>query len=612
MSAQLALPSATFAWANVPNMTACAPATISWTYTGPPQTVAIGTNPASNLSLLVDAALQNYTIPLVRLRPGEYAMTVTVGGDQSSDEEMLRRVAPFVVDGEDTACLTKRMSRRDTSSSTSDDTSSSQKGALFGGIAVGVGGVVALLTAGFYFRWGHIWKKLRRKHKEGKPDLPEYAAPWNQYPSQVASVAGSVSEQHLLSSRAMGDLEMQMASSNPSAVTLPRLEPNRRPPSTVMDVAMVVPLPRLEPNRRKPSVRNLPHVAPSQEPIPPVPPPQSHTPPIPTRTPSPPKVDLEAEFKPMPRQPPPIPAPILLGTPKPPQRNTRHSATSAYTSASTALSDMPLLKPGTRTSAQIELQRALALAKLDTMKNHPHQYPYPVPTVPLPVATPPPPSPSPTATSTVFSTRPPTPPSPAHTATPRASTLALSPASTSYTYLRSPTSPRIQALQAQASQSVSRSGSTRSNASRRSRRKPVPPLDPSDATSEMWSAPRSSFESARTAMTTTRGSPVPSSSTSQMYRIRDSAWSEWTWTRPMENWEREQLRVLASVMAVDDNGDGMGVGMGSPPVPPAGGAGPGPGAKGTKNLRHQSFGEMKAMRSVVPDSLPAPSRTNTR
>ena len=95
MSAQLALPSATFAWANVPNMTACAPATISWTYTGPPQTVAIGTNPASNLSLLVDATLQNYTIPLVRLRPGEYTMTVTVGGEQSSDEEMLRRRRRF-------------------------------------------------------------------------------------------------------------------------------------------------------------------------------------------------------------------------------------------------------------------------------------------------------------------------------------------------------------------------------------------------------------------------------------------------------------------------------------------------------------------------------------
>ena len=135
---------------------------------------------------------------------------------------------------------------------------------------------------------------------------------------------------------------------------------------------------------------------------------------------------------------------------------------------------------------------------------------------------------------------------------------------------------------------------------------PVPPLDPSDGASETWSARRASFESAQT-WTGGRGSPVPSSTTSQMYRIRESAWSEWTWTRPMENWEREQLRVLASVIAVDGDSEPAVPLPGSPPAEQRAPEVVSPkGARAIRSLRHQSFGEMKAMRTVIPDAPAGP------
>ncbi|KAI0765411.1 hypothetical protein C8Q74DRAFT_1371216 [Fomes fomentarius] len=614
MAAPPALPSATFTWANVPNMTSCGPATVRWTYTGPQQELAISAYPSSNLSLLVDAALQNYTIPAVRLAPGEYIMTVAGEGEQSGDIVIHRRHAPFTVQGSDTSCLERHISPRDETTSSG---SSSKKAAMFGGIAVGIGGFFALLTAGFYFRWGAICKRLQKKKDKDSRDLPtRYEGQWDNIPSQNTSIAGSVSDHHLLPPPTVAIAEMRMSSS--SQTTLPRLEPNRRPPSTFpgLGAEPLAPPRRLEPNRRKPSLANVRDdtAAPTFELL------YSSTSPVP-------KVDLEAEFKPIPRPPPPIPAPILLSTPKPPRRHTaRQSATSAFTSASTTLSEMPLLKPGVRTPAQIEMQRALALMKLDSVMDRPPPVP---PRPPLPTATPPPPSPtvssiatirrsatpppSPTGTATKFSARA-RPPSPTMTAAPRASTHARSaPTSPS---VRSPTDPRVQALQVLASKSsgsLSRSGSTRTNGSSRPRRKPVPPLDPSDAASvgvsEMWSPRRSSFDSTRT--WTGRGSPVPSSSTSQMYRIRESAWSEWTWTRPMEDWEREQLKVLASVITAESESEGARMGMPVPGSPPEGrGAGVGvvpvsppvPMSKAMRSLRHQSFGEMKAMRTVVPDA----------
>lgn len=623
MAAPPALPSATFTWANVPNMTSCGPATVRWTYTGPQQELAISAYPSSNLSLLVDATLRNYTIPVVRLAPGEYIMTVAVDGEQSGDIDIHRRHAPFTVQGSDTSCLERHISPRD---ETTPSGSSSKKAAMFGGIAVGVGGFFALLTAGFYFRWGAICKRLHKRKDKDSRDLPtRYEGQWDNIPSQNTSFAGSVSDHHLLPPRPVETSEMRMSSSSQTA--LPRLEPNRRPPSTfhrhgTIPAEPLAPPRRLEPNRRKPSLANVVgELARPRETTPPLPPSNSSTPPPPPV----PKIDLEAEFKPIPRPPPPIPAPILLSTPKPPRRHTsRQSATSAFTSASTTLSEMPLLKPGVRTPAQIEMQRALALMKLDSVKDRPPPVP---PRPPLPTAKPPPPSPtvsstatvrrsstpppSPTGAATMFSARP---PSPAMTAKPRASTYARSaPSSPS---VRSPTDPRVQALQVLASKnsgSLSRSGSTRTNGSSRPRRKPVPPLDPSDAASvgasEMWSPRRSSFDSTRT--WTGRGSPVPSSSTSQMYRIRESAWSEWTWTRPMEDWEREQLKVLATVITAESESEGARMGMPVPGSFPEGrGAGVGvvpvsptiPKSKATRSLRHQSFGEMKAMRTVVPDA----------
>ncbi|KAI0747154.1 hypothetical protein C8Q80DRAFT_825022 [Daedaleopsis nitida] len=647
MSSQHTLTSATFAWANVPNMTTCGPATISWVYTGPSQGLMLGTESSPNLSFAVNATLQSYTVPAVRLSPGEYIMTV-ITTDESMD--IPNRTAPFFVDGSNTSCLVAQsVSSRDNSSYTdgtepsSSSSSSSKKAAMFGGIAVGIGGFVALVASGFYFRWDTVWKRFRRRSKEKRPEAPGYDVRWDNA-SCDPSMTGSVSEHNLLPPRTIGTPEMRMIPSNGSSGDLPRLEPNRRPPSTVLgwpesnastpEPLPPLPPPRLEPNRRKPSIAALASQdARSTKPVPPVPPLPTQAPSHPHRSPEAQRLDLEDEFKPLaaPR-PTPIPAPILLSIPKPPYRHAtaRQSGASAFTSVSTALSDMSLLKPAGRVppsepalTEEVEEQRALALVRLGAVMDSASRL---TSSPELPSQ-----SPSPSPSDATARVRVPVAQDPVAPHSSRTHTGAA---------VRTPTSPRIQAIRQQAfTSSLVRSGSTgstRTNRSSRSARKPVPPLDPADeygsgtgsgtGTSvgisdlELWSTTRrSSYEGSTL---TWAGSPVPSSSTSEMYRIRDSAWSEWTWTRPLENWEREQLKVLASVNMADEAGpvpnmpgkpaEGMAPPMpllvskpSSPhPLPASGG-----GRKSSSSLRHQNFGEMKTMRRILPDApLPSDSR----
>ena len=106
---------------------------------------------------------------------------------------------------------------------------------------------------------------------------------------------------------------------------------------------------------------------------------------------------------------------------------------------------------------------------------------------------------------------------------------------------------------------------------------------------------------------------MPSSSTSRMYVPRDSVNSEWTatWSRPLEDWEREQVRVLSNPLA---NASVIAeVLEKTVPLPEssrryvgAGGGVGGEGRRGLQVVRHQSMGEMKAMRSVIPNVPPLP------
>ncbi|KAI0690994.1 hypothetical protein C8T65DRAFT_763728 [Cerioporus squamosus] len=481
---------ATFAWAKVPNMTACAPATVSWIYSGPEQELLVSIYPGHNpLSISVNATAQTHTILAVQLTPGEY--TITASGPQ--DLEYGSHQTRFLVNGTNTSCLPPaKRSHGITTRTTTTDVTSTNNGALVAGIAVGVGGAVTLLAVGFYFRFA-VMRLFRRcdrhsKAREADPQVPGYEGPWNP-----------------LHSRNISD------------------------------------------------------------------------------------VDLESEFKPI-SQPVPIAVAPILKTPKPPRRSTlRQSGTSAFTSASTALSDMPLLKSGPHGPVQVELQRAFALATLDAIMDHP----------PLPTATPPPPSrtPSPSPSSLMTVT-----PAPQMSQTSRRSPTSPTP--------RSPLSPAFYRMSTQ--QPLSRTGSGRS---RIVTRKPVPPIDPSAtpapsdvASSIIWTR-RSSYAS--TYAWNGRGSPVPSSSTSQMYRTRDSAWSgsltgsEWTWTRPVEEWEREQMRALAAVNAeIATDAETGRSGRASPSG--VGNGTSGLGARGGAMRRNQSFGDMKAMKAVIPDLPPVP------
>ncbi|TFK89239.1 hypothetical protein K466DRAFT_564255 [Polyporus arcularius HHB13444] len=590
--------SATFAWANFPNMTICASATVSWIYTGPDQELLFTSYPGHDLrSISVNATTQTHTFPVVRLMPGEYTMTARLSGSQ--DLEYGSYQTQFFVNGTDTSCLPlARRSHPIEVRAAATEVTSTSNGSLVAGIAVGVGGAVTLLAVGFYFRFA-IMRLFRRRPttRESDPEVPVNEGRWDTLHSRSIS-EGSYShdsERRLLDPEKLGTPEMRVnALPTASQATFPRLEPNRRPPSNTLEVARSLsrpPLPRLEPNRRRPSIPNTAALEAastaqlSEHPAPPLP-----------AVLSTPKVDLEAEFKPISRPVPIAVAPILK-MPKPPRRSTlRQSGTSAFTSASTTLSDMPLLRPSPYSPVQIELQRSFALAKLDAIMDYP----------PLPTATPPPPSRSPSPSLSSLATA---------TAAPQVSASHHSPTSPNP---RSPLTPFLQRMYTQ--QPLSRSGSGRS---RIITRKPVPPLDPSAtpapsdiASSIIWTR-RSSYAS--TYAWNGRESPVPSSSTSQMYRTRDSAWSgsltgtsgsEWTWTRPVEEWEREQLRALAAVNAeiATDNTEVRRSGRATPSALGNSSFG----AKGGVMRRNLSFGDMKAMKAVIPDLPPLTGRNVTQ
>ena len=572
-------------------MTACAPAAVNWTYSGPERPLLFQISPGENVSFSVDATAQKYTLSTVQLTPGEYTMSVS----RSSDPEYDRPHVQFFVFGTDTSCLP--LAKRSEPAETA--TSSSTNGALVGGIAVGVGGAVTLLAVGFYFRFAvmRLFRRWGSNSGGADPEVPNHDSQWGIHHSRnISDVSHSHDSQHrlLYSESVIGTPEMRTRALPSSQVTVPRLEPNRRPPSTTLEVGTAPlrivkrPLPRLEPNRRKPSIAttaalDLPTL--SDEPEPSASPPPGVV--------SAPKVDLEAEFKPICR-PPPIAVAPLLKVPKPPRRSlVRHSGISGITSASTALSDMPLLHAGPHgpisVEFPVELQRSHALAKLDAIMDHP----------PLPTSTPPPPSRSPSPSQSSLETAGPLAEAPQ--ATGARSPIAPIP--------RSPLSPFLQRM---SMQPLSRSGSGRS---RYTVRKPVPPIDPSatpapsDVGSSIMWAQRSSYGSMYGP-----SSPVPSSSTSQMYRTRDSVWSasltgsDWTWTRPMQDWEKEQMRRTLAVANPDPDDAETTRSRAASLV----GVGNGNSGPRTSVVRHQSFGDMKAMNTVVPDVPPMPPRQRTQ
>ncbi|PIL27851.1 hypothetical protein GSI_11005 [Ganoderma sinense ZZ0214-1] len=411
----------------------------------------------------------------------------------------------------------------------------------------------------------------------------------------------------------MRDVSIHLVSTAEQHASLPPLQPNRRPPSSVIDPAVNVPppepapplpLPRLEPLRRKPSKSKVSRppalVLPSRESTPPETPPKD-PPPLPSPAPSSTSASGSGSASASEKRTEPsvtetmtttttTTARLAIQMPKPVRGDLR--PISAYTSASTTLSEMPLLKPSTRPhpheGKDARLSRVLTVANPGDAHSPGGVMARPV-LPPIPPVPPIPPIYLPKlAAEREREKEAPRPlPLPAK---PLASLsrigngnvngggsgsgnkpLPTRTDSQSTTLTLSPTSPGSPPLRRQNSASSSRSP-------RSPLRKPVPPLvlplaparhsrstsegepepEPEDVGSSfsIWAPESGGWRKNSLASTALSelagsrwGSPVPSSSASQMYRTRDSGLSEWTWTRPLEDWEKEQMDLRRKASA---------------------------------------------------------------
>ncbi|TBU29452.1 hypothetical protein BD311DRAFT_777578 [Dichomitus squalens] len=467
--------------------------------------------------------------------------------------------------------------------------SQSSEGAIIG-IVVGVTAFFLLLLAMVQYReLKAFFERIVMRIRRCGLDTPAKDRVWDVLSTQetgaMTSTAGSTADSFMTRESRMRDMSSYLVSTREA---LPPLQPNRRPPS-MFDPALVVsspqpppPLPRLEPLRRKPSTTLAALTVPSRESSPP--------PPIPPKEP-----ELEKRIATT------LPT---LAAPKP-VLGADLRPSSAYTSASTALSDMTLLKPSTRLRREDEPEKDVRLSRVLTVANPDKGFLPPIPPVPPipPIYLQPKQEPSPTLTTSPR----PLPPKPSLPSSP----LAHSPLSEARTRMDSlsPTTPSSTSYYAPSSLRRSNStGSTRTPPMR----KPVPPLiipgradfSSFDAASSVWGAGSRKNSLASTAwddapaVFSRYGSPVPSSSASQMYRARDSGLSEWTWTRPLEEWEKEQMNIRRKTSA----------GELTPPLGQRGarkeGSGDSWGRLGHKTSA--SMGEMRVARGIVPDVPPVP------
>ena len=480
---------------------------------------------------------------------------------------------------------------------------------------------------------------------------------WNEA-SALASTEASTPEPPFTSithTARMRDVSIHLVSTAEHA-PLPPLQPNRRPPSSVIEPSSVrppepaPPLPRLEPLRRKPSKSKAGRpptlVLPSREPSPPEAPPKD-PPPLPSPAPSSTSAS-EKRVEPSSTTATTATTRLAIQMPRPVRGDLR--PISAYTSASTTLSEMPLLMPSTRPHEvkDARLSRVLTVANPNEVHSPGGTFLPPIPPVPpippiyLPtlaaerekeIPRPLPAKPLASLANPPIRNK----PAPARGDS-QGTTLTLSPTEPASLMTSSPPL----SLTLSPPPPLRRQNSTSSTRSPRSPlRKPVPPLviplarhsrptsdtdtgtgtgtgtgismsmsmsmgtEGEDAASSIW-APESAWRKNSLASTALDelagsrwGSPVPSSSASQMYRTRDSGLSEWTWTRPLEDWEKEQMDLRRKASAGDLSPPhtqrslgGVGGGMSG-----SGGEGRwGPGHKASA-----SMGEMRTMRAVVPD-----------
>ncbi|KAI1789445.1 hypothetical protein LXA43DRAFT_892850 [Ganoderma leucocontextum] len=433
---------------------------------------------------------------------------------------------------------------------------------------------------------------------------------WNEA-SAIVSTAASTPEPFATHTARMRDVSIHLVGTAEHA-SLPPLRPNRRPPSGVLDppsarpAEPAPPLPRLEPLRRKPSKSRRPAALtlPAREPTPPETPPKE-PPPLPSPSPS----SSSASEK---RAVPSSTGTVVIRMPKPVRAELR--PISAYTSASTVLADMPLLKPSARPheSKDARLSRVLTVANQNEAYSPGGPFLPPIPPVP-----PIPPIYLPQPTSEKEPPRP-LPAKPLDSLSgPSLRTTSTPTHPTPQSTTQSPTSP-ASASEASSPALRRQNSSSSTRSPRLPARKPVPPLvipfsnhsrSPSegDAMSSIWGAPESGWRKNSLASTALDslvcsrwGSPVPSSSASQMYRTRDSGMSEWTWTRPLEDWEKEkeQFNLRRKASAGDLS-------------PPHGQRGVGAVGGGEGRMGHKasaSMGEMRAMRGVVPDVPKVPTQ----
>ena len=534
-----------------------------------------------------------------------------------------------------------------------------------------VGGAVYV-----HFRWGlarFVPAFLSRRISGGADTLPPptgngfgYARGYREKWDTVASRDGSLSLQGSIpglsdpsASRHPPSLPEKSTSINPAGTvqqaSLPPLEPNRRLPPA--------PLPRLEPNRRKPSLASIAALGATHDadvakgaPSPP-------QPPLP-----PPKLDLTDELDPVTSTPPatadrvaPLPPAIpALVVPKP----TRRSRGSALTSASTALGDMPLLRPSPvagalirpvpLTAGEVDRHRTAALERLDAIVSDD-----PVPSSPtrpprvIPVgadirALNAAPSPAPSAdsrfsastsasaarasrTSKRASTassmmRKPVPPLEPHLANPpvpmlSSSASTVSSLSTVNTVFLNPVEPPTPTPEHTQFKTTSKPVSlpsepfTSLDATSGGAYPSLPFPSPDGAASNtdsmsIWTRRYSDASTLAWGAARALDSPVPSSSASQMYRTRDSLWSDWAAgasgggspPRTFEEWEREQLAAQ------------MGLGLGRSGSQSQSQSRRASASRSQRQSAASSlasgvgggFGEMKPMRSVIPDVPPLP------
>ncbi|KAI0824898.1 hypothetical protein BC628DRAFT_379825 [Trametes gibbosa] len=218
----------------IPSTSTCANITISWNYTGPDERLSLfvangSTSAPDALSLVaysLAATVQEYAWASVNITPGVYEI-LALGQNVSSLSP------PFVVSADNTQTCATRSSDVIHSAGPHSSARGTHVGAIVGGVVGGLALLGAVVGVYIYFNLrakappGYRWKAFTSVGRRGRPAL------WSGLSSHVNVCAPSSSPP--ISTTLIGANEKERVRLS----ALPRLEPNRRRPSTSLAVMVV-------------------------------------------------------------------------------------------------------------------------------------------------------------------------------------------------------------------------------------------------------------------------------------------------------------------------------------------------------------------------------------